>query len=145
MPLESLRYCCVPALIFLASGCSKQLPLGQVSATNNPQVAMYTINAPANARVSVEFGVDTNYGFTTWSQSAPPGGGPVSIFVAGMRARTVYHMKGIIESSDGSKFVDADRTFTTGALPNAQLPNVKVAIASGMKPQSGIEMVNLLS
>jgi arylsulfate sulfotransferase len=93
----------------------------------------------------VEFGVDTNYGLTTWSQSAPPGGGPVSIFVAGMRARTVYHMRGIIDSSDGSKLLDADQMFTTGALPNAQQPNVKVAIASGMKPQIGIEMVNLLS
>jgi arylsulfate sulfotransferase len=145
MPSKSLRYSCVPGLILLASGCSRQLPLGQVTATNNPQVAMYTVNAPANARVSVQFGVDTNYGLTTWSQLAPPGGGPVSIFVAGMRALTVYHIRGTIESSDGSKRNDDDRTFTTGALPDAQLPNVKVTTASGIKPQSGIEMVNLLS
>src|SRR5690349_12366310 len=51
---------------------------GQVAATPNVQVAEYTVAPAAAGNVSVQFGLDTNYALTTWSQPVPQGGGPVS-------------------------------------------------------------------
>ena len=132
-------------MILLSVGCAQLQPIGRVTPTTNPQVASYTVNAPKNANVSVEFGLDTNYGFTTSPRPAPEGGGAVSVLVAGMRSNTLYHMRGVITLSDASRFADRDQSFISGTLPAAQLPDVTATTAAGMKPQSGIEMVNILS
>ena len=117
---------------------------GQVAPTANVQVALYTI-APAGAgNVSVQFGLDTNYGLTTWTQPVPQGGGAVSLFVAGMVASTLYHMRGVVQFGDGSQFMDADQTFTTGAIPAAQLPAITVTTTAGMTPQPGVELLDLI-
>jgi len=97
---------------------------GQVTATNNVQVAQYTISPAASANVSVQFGTDTTYGLTTWTQPAGQFGGAVNLYVAGMKASTLYHMRGLVQFADGTQFTDADRTFTTGALPIAMLPTL---------------------
>jgi len=118
---------------------------GTVSSTNEPQVAQYTINPPSDAKVSIQFGTDTSYGLTTWTQSTPSGGGPVSIYVAGMRANTLYHMQAVIQFSAGATVDDADHTFTTGAFPATELPAITASTTAGMTPQSGVELLNLLS
>jgi len=115
---------------------------GIVTSTNNVQVAQYTISPAALANVSVQFGLDTKYGLTTWTQPTPAVGGPISLYVAGMKASTLYHMRGVVQFGDGTQFLDADRTFTTGTLAAAKLPNLAVTTAPGMTPQSGVELVD---
>jgi arylsulfate sulfotransferase len=117
---------------------------GQVSATANVQVASYTISAAAPANVSVQFGLDMNYGLTTWTQPVPAGGGPVSLFVAGMKGNSLYHMRGIVGFADGSEYTDPDMTFTTGAVPTNQLPVLTASTTPGMTPQSGVELLDLI-
>ena len=48
---------------------------GQVTPTANTQVASYAISPAAAGNVSVQFGTNTNYGFTTWTQPVPTGAG----------------------------------------------------------------------
>jgi len=115
---------------------------GQVAPTINPQVALYTISPPAAANVSVQFGTDTTYGLMTWQQPAA-GAGLASLFVAGMRASTAYHMRAIVQFANGAQFADADHVFTTGALPANQLPQWTVTTTAGMTPQPGVEMLDL--
>src|SRR5580704_5070603 len=114
-----------------------------VAATANPQVALLTIASPDNSNVSVQFGPTTSYGLTTWTQPAAPATGPVSLFVAGMLANTLYHMRAVIQFSDGTQFMDADQVFTTGALPPNQLPALTAATTPGMTPQSGVELLDM--
>jgi arylsulfate sulfotransferase len=116
---------------------------GVVTATNEPQVAQYTINPPAGANVSIEFGTDTNYGKTTWSQPTPAGGGPVSMYVAGMLANTLYHMRAVIQFDGNNTVDDSDHTFTTGTFPAAELPTVSASTSPGMTPQSGVELLSM--
>lgn len=116
---------------------------GKVSTTANVQVALYSISPGAEGRVSVQFGLNTDYGLTTWSQRVPQDGGPVSLFVAGMKASTLYHMRGVVQFSDGAEFLDADQLFTTGEIAAAQLPNVVATTTPGMTPQSGVELLDL--
>ena len=117
---------------------------GQVTATANAQVASYTI-APAGAgNVSVQFGTDMNYGFTTWTQPVPTGGGAVSLFVAGMRGNTLYHIRGVVQFADGTQFLDTDQTFNTGTFEPAQIPKLTVTTTPGMQPQSGVELLDLI-
>jgi arylsulfate sulfotransferase len=118
---------------------------GAFAKTNNVQVAQYTISPAAAANVSVQFGLDTSYGLTTWTQPAPAAGGAVSLFVAGMKQSTLYHMRGVIAFADGSSFNDADQTFTTGAIPAAQLPAITTTTTPGMTPQSGVEVLDLVN
>jgi hypothetical protein len=89
---------------------------GQVTSTANVQVASYTISPAAPGNVSVQFGPDINYGLTTWTQPIPAGGGPVSLFVAGMKGNTLYHMKGVVQFADGTQYIDPDMTFTAGSF-----------------------------
>ncbi len=117
---------------------------GQVAASANSQVASYTIAPAAPANVSVQFGTDTNYGLTTWTQPVPAGGGPVSLFVAGMKGNTLYHMRGVVQFSDGTQYMDPDMTFTTVAYPTAQVPVLTVTTTPGMTPQSGVELLDLV-
>jgi hypothetical protein len=117
---------------------------GQVSATANVQVALYTIAPPTTGNALVQFGLNTNYGLMTWAQPVPTGGGAVSVFVAGMKGNTLYHIRGVVQFSDGSQFMDADQTFSTGALPAAQLPAITATTTGGMTPQSGVEVLDLV-
>ena len=118
---------------------------GVFAKTNNVQVAQYTTSPAAPADVSVQFGLDSTYGLTTWTQAVPAGGGPVSLFVAGMKQSTVYHMRGVIQFADGTQFDDADQTFTTGALPANLVPTITTTTTAGMTPQSGVELLDLTS
>jgi arylsulfate sulfotransferase len=117
---------------------------GLFTATNNVQVAQYTVSPAASANVSVQFGLDATYGLTTWTQPNPSGGGAVSLFVAGMKTSTLYHMRGIVAFADGSQFLDTDQTFTTQALPVGIIPNLTVTTTAGMTPQSGVELLDLV-
>ena len=117
---------------------------GQVTATANVQVASYTISPATAGNVSVQFGVDTNYGLTTWTQPVPTGGGPVNLFVAGMKGNTLYHMRGVVQFADGTQYMDPDLTFTTGAYPAAQVPVITATTTAGMTPQSGVELLDVV-
>jgi arylsulfate sulfotransferase len=117
---------------------------GQVTPTANTQVASYTIAPAAAGNVSVQFGTDTNYGFTTWTQPVPTAGGPVSLFVAGMKGNTLYHMSGVVQFADGTQYMDLDQTFAAQALPAAQLPVATTTTTPGITPQSGLELLDLI-
>ncbi len=117
---------------------------GQVASTANVQVASFTIAPAGPGNVSVQFGTDTTYGLTTWTQPVPTGGGAVSLFVAGMKATTLYHMRGVVQFADGSQYKDVDQTFTTRGLPAAQLPVIMTTTTAGMTPQSGVELLDLV-
>ena len=127
-----------------ASAKAYVVPPGQVTATKNVQVALFSISLPADGKVNVQFGLDTSYGLTTWVQPAPTGGGTVTLFVAGMKASTLYHMRGVVQFADGTPFMDADNTFTTGALTAGTVPNIPAATTAGMTPQSGVEVLDLI-
>ena len=77
--------------------------------TNNVQVAQLHDLAGGPRRCLVQFGLDNTYGLTTWTQPVPAGGGPVSLFVAGMKQSTVYHMRGVIQFADGTQFTTPTR------------------------------------
>ncbi len=118
---------------------------GVVTGTQNVQVASYTINLPATANVSIQFGADVTYGLNTWQQPTASGGGPVTILVAGMKMNTAYHMRANAVFADGSQFNDIDHTFTTGTVPVANLPTITVTTpTAGAKPQPGVELLDLL-
>jgi len=117
---------------------------GHVNATSNPQVAVYTLTPAAGTSVYVQFGTDTSYRLNTWTQPAPPGGGPLSIFVAGMLAQTEYHMRTVVVAADGTLSFDLDHTFTTQSIPAALVPLVNVTTTAGATPQPGIEMLDLI-
>jgi arylsulfate sulfotransferase len=114
-----------------------------VTATDNPQVALYTIRPPAPGSVYIQFGTTTAYGLRTSAQSissflAPP----ISIYVAGMLANTTYHMRAVITSPARAVSYDSDRTFTTSALPSSILPSVTGGPYTGQTPQPGIELMD---
>jgi len=114
------------------SGTTVTLPAAVLSPTANPLVAEYAVTVrPANATAWVEFGTDTHYGRQT-SQSLPTSKilQTLTVQVAGMKANTTYHIRGHVESAEGS-WVDQDRTFTTGSIKGLQgeklgLPTIKV-------------------
>ena len=124
----------VPVSLFLPGNFTP----GTVSPTANSLVASYSIAAPEGASVQVQFGPDTNYGLTTWTQPAPAPGGTVTILVAGMRASSIYHMRAVVQLEDGTQAVDADHVFTTGAVPADRLPTITVNQFAEMAPRSGI-------
>jgi arylsulfate sulfotransferase len=127
------------------TGNSASMAAGAVSPTANPQVAAYTITPPFDATVSVNFGPDTKYGLKTSTVSAPAGGGTVTIYVAGMRASSTYHMQAAVNFSNGIKITDKDQTFKTGAVPAGFPTNITATTASGMTPQPGVELFDTLS
>ena len=118
---------------------------GTVTSSNNPQVALYNFNAPQGASVRVQFGTTTNYGLTTWVQQPSAAGGTVSILVAGMRASTAYHMQAIVHLPGGQQVLDADHTFTTGALAASLIPSMAIQQPnpSGIAP--GVELLDLFT
>ncbi len=121
------------------------IPSGTVATTINPMVAMYTINVPEASSVSIQFGADTSYGFSTSAQQTPSGGGQVQILVAGMRGFSPYHMRAVVKFLDGTEFNDLDQVFTTGGLAAPQIPAITASTTAGMTPNPGIEMLDLLS
>ena len=131
--------------IVAISGTSYAIPVGQVTPTNNPQVALYTLTLPFPGSASVNFGTDTKYGLDTWTQASGAAGGPISLFVAGMRASTTYHMQAAITFANGITVTDTDHTFTTGAVPANMALNATTVTAAGMTPQSGVELLNPLA
>jgi len=127
------------------TGTAVVLPAGQVASTNNPQVALYTITLPFPGSVTVNFGTSTSYGLQTWAQSTNTAGGQVSIFVAGMRASTLYHMQAAVQFSSGLTANDLDHTFTTSAVPANMQITPTATTTPGMTPSPGLELLNPLS
>ncbi len=126
------------------SGTGVEVTAGNplLTQTNNPLVAAYTVFAPAGSSVAVEFGPDTNYGRMTSAKTAPVNGGPILVYVAGMRASTTYHMRARITDVSGVITTDADHTFTTGAWTQTPVPNLTATTSPGMTPQPGIELID---
>jgi arylsulfate sulfotransferase len=127
------------------TGTSANMPVGQVAATNNPQVALYTMTLPFPGSMTVNFGKDTNYGLKTWTQSTSTAGGAVSIFVAGMTPLTTYHMQAVVAFSNGLTVNDADHAFTTQDIPTSLKLAATTTVTPGMTPQPGVELLNPLN
>jgi arylsulfate sulfotransferase len=128
-----------------ASATVTVMASGQVATTAHPQVATYSLTPPAGTTAYVQFGTDTSYALKTWSQPAPTTGGALSLFVAGMRANTLYHMRAVVVNSDGSTANDVDHTFTTSTIPAVNIPRLTATTTAGATPQPGVEMLDLLN
>jgi len=126
------------------TGIAAALAAGQVTVTDNPQVALYTMTLPFPGSMTVNFGTDTNYGLTTWTQSTNNAGGTVGIFVAGMQALTTYHMQAVVTFSNLLTTNDVDHTFTTKAVPPNMQLKATTMTTLGMTPQSGLELLDTL-
>ena len=127
------------------SGTSYAMPVGVVTTTDNPQVALYTMTLPFAGSMVINFGKDTSYGMKTWEQSTRDGGGPVSILVAGMQATSLYHMQAAVQFSNGVSAKDTDHTFTTQAIPANMQVSLTATTTPGMTPQPGVELLDLLN
>src|SRR6185437_5072724 len=130
-----------PATVSL-TGISAAMAAGTVTPTANPQVALYTITPPFAGNVTISFGTTAQYGLQTWSRPTPSGGGPVSIYVAGMLANTAYHLRASVAFSNGLSATDVDHAFTTGALPPNIQSQITATTSTGQVPQAGIEILN---
>ncbi|MES2221667.1 MAG: aryl-sulfate sulfotransferase [Acidobacteriota bacterium] len=139
--LGNVPFPLAPGLVTL-TGTSAVMTAGTVTATSNPQVALYTITPPLGSTVTVNFGPTTSYGKQTWAVAAPSNGGPVSIEVAGMLANTAYHMQAAITLSNGVTTTDVDHTFTTSSYPANLIPQSTATTTPGQTPQPGIELLN---
>lgn len=131
-----------------ATAVASVIDTGVVYPTANPQVDQYTIYLPAPGKVSIQFGKTTGYGLNTWQVATPTGnGGQVSVYVAGMLAQTLYHMRAQVVLDDGATFTDADHdTFASGlplktGTPPATSP---INVTQTGTPQPGIELWNTL-
>jgi len=128
----------------MANGESESFS-SSVSPTSHPLVANFTITIPAQTQVTVNFGTDTSYGRSTAPVKAPPGGGTVSILVAGMMAATKYLLQARIQFRDGSWRTTPPQPFTTGVLPATGLPKLSATTAAGQTPSPGVELVNVIN
>ncbi len=101
-------------------------------------VAYYTVDgAPEGSLVSIEFGRDTRYGSKTGVVLAG-GSQPVVIPVAGMLAKTTYHMRAKVVARGRRVIYDRDHTFRTGALPASVVPTISV---KGSSSTGGLELL----
>lgn len=115
----------------------------QVERTQHPLVARYRVTSPVTSTVFVEFGLDSTYGRRTWSQTATANK-TLDILVAGMRPSQAYHMRAVVEASDGRRFLDADHVFETSAVPNpSAVPTVNIT-TTATAPTSGVEMLDFV-
>lgn len=132
------------------AGCARRAPVvighgadaideGAVQHTQSAQVARYTVRPLSPAQVTVEFGPTKAYGLKTWTVSATKEH-PASIFVAGMRARSRYHMRAVVRFADGTTVDDVDHTFRTGHYKQSMIPPITVQRFG--KPQPGVELLN---
>ncbi len=128
-----------------ASATVTVLAPGQVTASNNPQVAIYTVTPPAGATATIQFGTDTTYALKTWAKPAPDGGAALGLFVAGMLASTQYHMRAMVSAPDGTQVFDSDHTFTTPTIPSSAIPAMVVTTTPGARPHPGIEMLDMVA
>jgi hypothetical protein len=121
------------------TGVTLQQGESLVSSTNNPLVALYSYYPTSPGKVWIDFGASTSYGFRTASRSTPAVSGTVSMYVAGMRANSTYHMRASVLLDDGTVLTDTDHTFTTTNFPGDTLP-VVTATTTGT-PQPGVELM----
>ncbi len=129
------------------TGVSAALKVGSVAGTGNPNVAQYTMTLPFPGRMKVLFGETTAYGFRTWTQDTDVNHGVISIYVAGMKQNTHYHMAAQVTLNNGIVAMDVDHVFKTGVIPTTgpyALGQIATT-ASGQTPQPGIEMTNPLN
>lgn len=119
-----------------------------VAGTPNPLVAQVSITSGCVGQSMVEFGPDTSYGRSTSWYALPGKYQPRTIFVAGMRASTTYHLRSQTQCSGSSESVTSpDMTFTTGAIPSSvPLPTMTVSRPSpstSSPENAGIEMITV--
>ena len=69
----------------------------------------------------------------------------MSLFVAGIRPNSTYHLRGVVQFSDGTQYLDFDQMFATGFPPLSPMPTIAATTAPGMTPQNGIELLDLLT
>lgn len=142
---QSLFPAVFASILAILIGCGQnQATAGtsSITATNNPQVALYTIQPSSPGTVSIEFGLTTAYGLTTWERPTPGDGSAVKIYVAGMKANSTYHMRAVVKFNDGKVGMDSDHTFKTGSLPAGILEGATVTTGAGLTPQSGVELID---
>jgi arylsulfate sulfotransferase len=138
----------------LMAGCGAgsipSLTGGTVSGTQNPLVAIYTIQTGCLGQMMVEFGPTTSYGrSTSWYPVTNPD--DTSVEVAGMRASTTYHMRAQVQctTGNGTTSVSPDITFTTGPLPSSPSLVFPTLVVSRPNPSlsstenPGIEYINV--
>lgn len=131
-----------------ATSVASVINYGNIYPTANPQVMEYSIYLPVPGQVSVDFGPSSSYGRDTSPFTTPtPYGGQVNVLVAGMLAKTLYHMQAQVTLRNGATWSDADHDefasglpLTTGSPPQTSPIN----ITSSGSPQSGIEMWDTL-
>ena len=117
-----------------------------IQSTQNPLVAAYRVGSGCSGQAMVEFGPDTNYGRTTswYPVSAYQA---MTIYVAGMRASTTYHMR-LQRQCSGNTTISEDSTFTTGSLPSTPFPRLQVTRPdppSLLQESPGIEMIDIIA
>jgi hypothetical protein len=68
-----------------------------------------------------------------------------TVLVAGMKAKSTYHMRAHVEYPDGTSWVDADHTFKTGPLPSYNQLTLTVTRPSPSLnvAQSGVELLDV--
>lgn len=109
---------------------------GQLTPTPNPQVVAYSIYLPAPGNVAIQFGTE---GLMTSPQPTPsPNGGMVHVYVAGMLARSSYHMHALVTLNNGASFTDGDQAFNTGDAPKTS--PIQITAPGGGSPQPGVEL-----
>ena len=121
---------------------------GAIYPTANPQVMQYSIYLPAPGNVSVQFGTSASYGLETWKVPTPTAyGGQVNIYVAGMLAQKLYHMRAQVTLDDGATLNDIDHDQFASGLPTitgTPPPTAPLKITASGTPQPGIEMWNTI-
>jgi hypothetical protein len=131
-----------------ATAVASVIDPGAIYPTANPQVDQYSIYLPAPGKVSVQFGKTSSYGLSTWQVATPTAnGGQVSIYVAGMDAQTLYHMRAQVALTDGASYTGPDySTFASGLPLVAGTPPVTtpITVTQSGTPQPGIELWNTI-
>jgi arylsulfate sulfotransferase len=156
---QRLSFATATLFVLLASGCGAPPTKPYIEQTSNPLVAQYDIPVQGPAQTWVEFGPDTKYGRQTSQVSTDSGSSIVTILVAGMQPSAVYHMRAHTNFADGNTWVDQDRTFKTGPLPDPKTQSgsatngplqatgtiqvVTPDVAGGSTPAPGVELLSL--
>jgi len=140
-PLNSIGMLLASLFVLpLCIGCGIQN--SSVLDSGNPQVALYTVALSRPGTATVYFGKTASYGFQTSFIHTSSWGGPIRIYVAGMLAKTTYHMQLRVVYDDGTTANDVDRTFTTGTYPNILGAQISASASPGQTPQPGVEILN---
>lgn len=144
-------YWLAAVIIIPALGCGSGTvdPSPGIHQTKNPLVAQYTIAVPHKGSTAwAEFGPDASYGRQTLTTTPTASDGQsVSIFVAGMKPSTKYHMRAHV-TWQGGEWIDQDQVFITGALPTSSsggpvVPVMSVSGTAGNSASPGIELLDL--